>query len=85
MVEFDGRFIKIGQKLRFADGLLTCLFADFLNCQLSVKLRGVGVDYELVNQAHNPQGGWASKRKVLQRRLAEWIAQTGDSFHVPID
>ncbi|MCR8630448.1 sulfatase [Paenibacillus radicis (ex Xue et al. 2023)] len=40
--------------------------------------------YELVNQAHNPQGVYASKRKELQEQLVEWIHKTGDRFQVPV-
>jgi arylsulfatase A-like enzyme len=41
--------------------------------------------FELVNQAHNPAGGLARKRKELQGQLADWVRKTGDSFQVPVD
>ncbi len=37
--------------------------------------------YELANHAHNSQYG--AERKRLQDRLAQWIADTGDSFTLP--
>ena len=37
--------------------------------------------YELVNLAHNTRFG--AERKKLQDRLAQWIADTGDTFELP--
>ncbi len=37
--------------------------------------------YELVNLAHNTR--FATERRRLQARLAQWIEETGDSFELP--
>lgn len=37
--------------------------------------------YELVNLAHNTR--FRTERRRLQQRLAEWIAETGDTFDLP--
>ena len=37
--------------------------------------------YELANMAHNTRYG--AQRKRLQARLAQWIADTGDTFQLP--
>lgn len=38
--------------------------------------------YEQVNLAHNSRH--AKKRKVLHERLVRWVAETGDSFALPV-
>ncbi|MGF1449835.1 MAG: sulfatase [Opitutales bacterium] len=39
--------------------------------------------YELVNHAHNR--AYRTERRHLQDRLAQWIADTGDTFPLPVD